>query len=94
MNDESQLSGDRSGFLARLNGKATVRSVIRSTCITCVIAAALWLLCLIIRPNPDWRPNWITFAWWLACAALVGAVCEWQIPDDDDEQSPSGGTGG
>jgi hypothetical protein len=55
----------------------------------CVVVAALWGTCLILRPNPTWQPSWTAFAWWLICAALVGAVCEWQIPDDEDERSPS-----
>jgi hypothetical protein len=95
VNHETPEPEKRVGFLTRVNPKATVRSVIRSACITCVVAAALWGLCLIFRPNPNWQPSWIAFVGWMFCAALVGAVWEWQVPDpDQDEHPPSSESGG
>ena len=94
MNHETPQPEKRVGFLTRVNPKATVRSVIRRACIMCVVAAALWGLCLMFRPNPKWQPSLMAFAWWMVCAALVGAVWEWQVPDEEDEQPPSSEAGG
>ena len=76
------------GFLTRLNPKATPRSVVHRACITCIASAAIWGLCLIFRPNPKWQASWPSFVLWLCCAVLVGAVWEWQVPDEDDEEQP------
>jgi hypothetical protein len=94
VNDDMQKPARRIGFLTRLNPKATARSVIRRACIMCAVAAALFGLCLIFRPNPKWEPSWIDFAWTLICAAVVGAVWEWQVPDEEDEQPPTSKAGG
>ena len=58
----------------------------------CIVAAAVWGVCLILRPNPAWEPTWPWFVFWLFCAALTGAVWEWQVPDEEDDQSPAGGS--
>jgi hypothetical protein len=82
------------GFLVQANSKATASSVIRRACITCAATAGLWGLCVLFRPNPAWQPSWMFFACWLVCAALVGAVWEWQVPDDEDVPPPSDDAGG
>ena len=93
VNDDTQQPRKRIGFLARVNPKATARSVIRRACIMVLVAAALWGLCLVFRPNPKWQPSWPFVILWLCCAALVGAVWEWQVPDED-QQPPSSEAGG
>jgi len=76
---------ERVGFLSKLNGRATPRSILRRAATTCVAAAALWALALVVRPNPNWRPSWPAFVGWIACAAITGAAWEWQVPDDEDD---------
>lgn len=79
-------SGKSSGFLAKFNSKATLGSMVRRICITCIIAAVIWAFALIFRFNPKWQSSWGMFALWMACAAVVGAIYEWQVPDEDDSE--------
>jgi hypothetical protein len=73
-------------FLAKLNPKATRRSVVRRAVLSCIIAASLWGLAVVFRFNPKFQPRWWAFALLIVCPALVGAACEWQVaPESDDE---------
>jgi len=73
-------------FLAKFNPKATWRSVVRRSIFSCIIAASLWGMAVVFRVNPKFQPSWWAFAIFMVCAALVGAVWEWQVaPESDDE---------
>ena len=82
-------SSKRMGFLTKLNPNATPRSIVRRAGINCIIAAGLWALAVVFRFNPKFQPNWWAFALWMACAALVGAVWEWQVPPESDDEPPT-----
>ena len=73
-------------FLAKLNPNATWRSVLRRSIISCIAAPGLWGLAVIFRFNPKFQPTWWTFALFMICAALVGAVWKWQVAPDSNEE--------
>ena len=73
-------------FLAKLNPKATWRTVLRRSIISCIAAAGLWELAMFFRFNPEFQPTWWVFALFMVCAAIVGAVWEWQVaPESNDD---------
>ncbi len=71
----------RVGFLSKCNPKATPRSVVRKAIAYALIAAAVWLIPAYFKPAmPEY---WLfAFTMWVCIAALVGAVCEWQVDND------------
>jgi hypothetical protein len=74
------------GFVAKLNPNATWRSVVRRSILNCIIASSLWGLAVVFLFNPRFQPSWWAFAIFIICAALAGAVWEWQVaPGSDDE---------
>jgi hypothetical protein len=71
----------RVGFLSKGNPKATLASVARHAVAYALIARAIWLVLAYFRPGirGDWR---FTLTMWVCIAALIRAVCEWQLDDD------------
>jgi hypothetical protein len=73
-------------FFAKLNPRATPRSVLCRALISCVVSAGLWGVAVIFRFNPKFQPTWWAFIIFMLCAALVGAVWQWQVaPESDDD---------
>jgi len=70
------------GFLAKRNPNATLRTVVQSICLSCLAASVLWGLAVVFKFNPKFQPSWTSFTFYLICAALVGAVYEWQVPKE------------
>jgi hypothetical protein len=71
------------GFLAKTNPKATLYSVFRRAGLAVLVSSALWGAARVFRFNPEFEPTWPMFILWIACAACVGAVYEWQVPEKD-----------
>jgi hypothetical protein len=69
-------------FLAKLNPNATPGSMARRAAINCVVAAVLYGAGAVLHFNPRFQPSWIEFALFLAIAAFVAVVCEWQDTPD------------
>lgn len=67
-------------FFAKLNPDATVRSVARQALLSAIIAAGVWGLSQYFRAATKVTPTWTMFIVWIGCAAVVGAVWEWQMP--------------
>jgi len=68
-------------FLSKCNPRATPRSAVRQAVRYAMIAAAAWFVAAYFKPavRADWR---FTLPSWVCIAALVGAVCEWQVDGD------------
>lgn len=81
---------NRARILQRLNPKATRESVVRRACAYALIAVVTWGLLLLFLPR--WQHSWLLLMLWVCCAAVVGAVFEWQVPNDgeDDDHSTDG----
>jgi hypothetical protein len=101
-----ERSGKPMEFLAKLNPKATLRSVVRRALIGCIIAAGLWGLAVVFlfypKFQPSWwafffnlgfQPSWWAFGLWTGLAALVGAVWEWQVTPESDDKPPASENG-
>lgn len=75
------------GLLSKTNPKATFRSVLRRAVLQLIIGAALYLLfCLW---NEKLRAIWpLALPLWALGCALVGALFEWQIAEEDDSEPP------
>ena len=72
-------------LLEKVNAKATPRSVLRQSLTKGFFGAIIGLAMMAFdgRPRSD---NWlIPFALWVVLCMVVGAVIEWQVPDDDPE---------
>ncbi len=71
------------GFLMRLNPKATWQTVVLNGVKFSLLCTGLYVLVL------WWNAWWEFWPFKLSvCAALslfVGAVCEWQVADEDDD---------
>jgi len=76
-------------FLAKLNPNATWRSVVPRAVICCIVAAGLWSLAAVYKFNPSFQPSWWAFSLFMICAALVGAVWEWQVAPESGNQPPA-----
>jgi hypothetical protein len=76
-------------LLTKLNPKATRRSVARRALVSCIIAAGLWSLAVIFHFNPKFQPTWWAFVVFMICAAIVGAVWEWQVAPESDDKPPN-----
>jgi hypothetical protein len=70
------------GFLAKRNPQATLWTVLRSIGLSCFASSALWGLAIVFKFNPKFQASWVSFTLLMICAALVGAVYEWQVPKE------------
>jgi hypothetical protein len=68
----------RIGFFSKCNPRATPRSTLRKAVTYALVAAALWLIAAYRKPAllAEWQ---FMLPMWVGIAALVGAVCEWQV---------------
>ncbi len=74
------------GLLDKTNPKATPRSVLLWSMMWGGIGAALFFLAF----KPAWREAWqITLPLWVLLCAGVGALVEWQVADEGDENDES-----
>ncbi len=77
------------GLLDKINPKATPRSVLRRAVTSALVGAAFFLLF-----KPAVREAWrIVLPVWVLLCAAVGALVEWQVPDEL-EPIDKGGSGG
>ena len=69
------------GLLDKTNPKATPRTTIKRSIITALMGAAFFLLF-----KPAYREAWpVLLPIWVLLCAAVGALVEWQVPDEPDE---------
>lgn len=70
------------GLLDKVNAKATARTVLKRTVVSGLVGAAFFLLF-----KPTVREAWpILLPMWVLLCAAVGALAEWQVPDEVDEE--------
>jgi hypothetical protein len=87
LNYETPQPRKSTGFLSKLNPKATPRSVLRRVVRWCVIASAIWGVALTFGfKNPD-RPRTLYLVL-ILCVAIAAAANEWQVPRKDDPERP------
>jgi len=71
------------GLLDKTNPSATLGSVLRAAGISAVCGGIVFFLAFEAQYVEAWRialPPWV-----LLCAA-VGAICEWQVSEESDEE--------
>ena len=81
--DEQQASSQRVGFLTKLNPSATRASVIRKAVLYALMGPAIWVVCVLFN-DEAWNAWPIAPIGLALSGALCGAVCEWQIPKEQD----------
>ncbi len=69
------------GFLSKVNPTATLLSVIAQAAIKGVVGCVLGLILCYWKGWPDHWPLGLLL--WSLLSAFVGAVFEWQVPEED-----------
>jgi hypothetical protein len=69
------------GLLDKTNPKATTKSVLFAAARNAAIGAIVFFVAF----KADYVKAWpVTLPIWLLLCAGVGAICEWQVSDDDE----------
>ena len=74
------------GLLGKTNPKASRVSVLRAATISAIVGTIVFFACF----KPMYQKAWpVALPIWVLLCAFVGALCEWQVPDEpaEDEQS-------
>lgn len=72
-------------LLEKINPKATWQSVLRRSLACGVVGAIIGLAVLAVDQRPQSDTWAIGFAGWIMLCLFVGAVFEWQVPDESHE---------
>jgi hypothetical protein len=72
-------------LLKKVNQKATAGSVARRALVTGVVGAIIGMAVIVRDGQPLSAPRTIGLSLWVVLCMIVGAVFEWQVPDDDPD---------
>lgn len=72
------------GFLDKINPKATAWSVLRAAIFQGILGAAVGAAAIYFKEKPLTGFWPIPYALWVLGCMVVGAIFEWQVPEDTD----------
>jgi hypothetical protein len=69
-------------LLEKVNQKATWRSVLLRATGAAIVGCLVFFLAFKVQYIVAWK---VALPIWLLLCAAVGAICEWQVPDESEQ---------